>query len=102
MPDNGADKQEARDVREAERGDRFERFIRGEPVPSFFADDLLPLFAQHYAMWLEKVKAKQSDPEVLKALDDLLTGMRSTVNLGRLAHERLIRRRFGKLQDQAH
>lgn len=88
------DRDEARDVRKAERGQAFDRFVKGEPVPNFFAEEFLPLMERHFAMWLEQVMAKQAPPETLQVLRQLMADMDERIVVGKAAAQRIIRRRY--------
>jgi hypothetical protein len=92
------DAEELRDIRRAERGELFKRFVAGEPIQGFFARELLPLFERHFAAWLDQVMAKQAAPEVLKVISGIVGDMDERINIGERASKRLIERRFKKGQ----
>ena len=88
------DQDELRDLRRAERGQRFDRFVKGEPIPNFYAEELVPMVERHFAMWLEAVIAKKAPPETLQVLKQLMADIDERITLGEKAAQRIIRRRY--------
>lgn len=88
-----------KEVPQAERASRLFSLFQSE----VWAKDLLPILRELHDVYLEKVKAKEIDPDALKVLDDLIGRLGGSLQLGIGAMERIAQRRLAaaeKLEQQ--
>lgn len=88
---------EGRDQQRAERADRLERFIRGEPMPDIWKLDLFPLLDALYTRYQRVMVAGDNEARGgLRFAEDFQHLIAGTITLGQQAMKRIAERRFGK------
>jgi hypothetical protein len=84
------DATEEKDVKEADRAKRLAALFETE----VWSLDILPILRSLYDSYLEEVKAKSKDPDVLKPLDDFVVRLGGSLQLGMGAMRRMAERRM--------
>lgn len=93
----GLDKIEAKEIDQADRAKRLAALFETD----VWKLDLAPMMSEMYDLYLEKVKAKEVDPDVLKVLDDLMVRLGGALQLGIGAMRRIAERRLGAAEKMA-
>lgn len=87
---------EPADINKAERGRRLAALFESE----VWQKDVVPILQRLYDDYLEEVKKKTVDPDVLKVLDDFIVRLGGEYQVGLGAMQRIAARRLSALETQ--